>query len=67
MPQAGLGPTRIMAPALHRGAHGQNLVFEPGAGIAGHQMQLERDVVRQAERAVFAGDQQGSRFTAGAS
>lgn len=61
------GAAGIVAPAFHGGTHGQDLVLKLRAGPASHQVQLERDVVRQAERAVFAGNQQRRGFPAGAS
>lgn len=56
-----------MAPLLHGCPHGQKLVFKPGASLAGHQVQLQGNLVRQVERAVFARHQQCGGFPAGTS
>ena len=63
-------PLRIAAvvtPPPHRGPHRQNLVLEFRTGLARHQMQLQGDAVGQAERTVFASDQQGGGLPASAS
>ena len=59
--------TAVLPPLLHRRPHGQKLVLELGAGITRHQVQLQRDVIRQLERAIFTRDQQRGGFAAGAS
>lgn len=57
----------VMAPAPHRFAHAQDLVFEFRAGLTCHQMQLQGDVIGQAQRTIFTRDQQGRGLLAGAS
>ena len=59
--------TAILPPLLHRRPHGQKLVLELGAGVTRQQVQLQRDVIRQLERSIFARDQQRCGFAAGAS
>ena len=56
-----------MAPLLHGSPHGQKLVLELGASVARHQVQLQGDLVRQAERAVLTRHQQCGGFPASAS
>jgi hypothetical protein len=57
----------VVAPLLHAVTHGEHLALEPGAGCAGEQVQAQRNTVACAQRAVFPGDEQGGRFSAGPS
>ena len=61
-----VGVVRVLAPLPHGRAHGQNLVFKFRAGLASQQVQLQGDVIRQAQCAVFPGDDQRRGFSAGA-
>ena len=61
----GQSVTFVIAPLLHRIAHGQELALEIGAGLAGKQMQTHSGSVAQTDQAVFVGDEQGSSFLAG--
>lgn len=57
----------VMAPLFHGSPHGQKLVFKLGASVAGHQVQLQCNVVRQAERAILTRNQQCGGLPAGTS
>ena len=57
----------VAAPPAHGRPYGQDLVFEFRTGFASQQMQLQGDAIGQAQRPVFAGDQQCGSLPAGAS
>lgn len=57
----------VVAPPAHGCPYGQDLILEFRTSFASQQMQLQGDVIGQAQRPVFTGDQQCGGLPAGAS
>jgi hypothetical protein len=57
---------RVLAPLLHRVAHGQHLALETRAGLAHRQVQAQRHALLQRQLAVLACDEQRGDLLAGA-